>query len=237
MLTRSNTSIATITADTKFLAVGSDAAATAASAGGLDAVALGARANASAANSVAIGAGSVADRNLAGLGLPATVVGTVSFGAKDAERQLVNVAAGTQATDAVNKGQMDTEIADVRSDIATDITEIQNTINDTTNTTINEKTKYLAVNSTGTAAAATGVDSIAVGGGSSVAAGVTGGVALGNNAKVNAGALNSVAIGAGSVADRCAFWAGTAGTVSFGTRRCGSVSWSMLPPGRKQPMR
>lgn len=40
-------------------------------------------------------------------------------------------------------------IAAVRSDIATDITEIQNTINDTTNTTINEKTKYLAVNSTG----------------------------------------------------------------------------------------
>lgn len=87
-------SIINIAADTKFLAVGSLATATAASATGADAVALGANANASAANSVAIGANSVADRNLAGLGLPATVVGTVSFGAKDAERQLVNVAAG-----------------------------------------------------------------------------------------------------------------------------------------------
>ena len=53
-----------------------------------------------AADSVAIGANSVADRS-----------GTVSVGAPGSERQIVNVADGTAATDAATVGQVDTAIA------------------------------------------------------------------------------------------------------------------------------
>lgn len=66
-----------------------------AAAAGLDSVAVGTGASATAANSIAVGAGAVADRE-----------GTVSVGAAGAERQVVNVAAGTQATDAVNLVQL-----------------------------------------------------------------------------------------------------------------------------------
>jgi trimeric autotransporter adhesin len=55
----------------------------------------GATVTSAAANAVAIGAGSVADR-----------ANTVSVGAAGAERQITNVAAGTQPTDAVNVGQL-----------------------------------------------------------------------------------------------------------------------------------
>ncbi len=67
-----------------------------AAAAGLDSIAVGMGASATAANSIAVGAGAVADR-----------ADTVSVGAAGAERQVVNVAAGTQATDAVNLGQLE----------------------------------------------------------------------------------------------------------------------------------
>jgi autotransporter adhesin len=66
---------------------------TSASANG--AVALGAGANASGTNSVALGFGSVANRGNA-----------VSVGTTGSERQIINVAAGAQATDAVNVSQL-----------------------------------------------------------------------------------------------------------------------------------
>jgi len=69
-------------------------------ASGVDATAVGDRAVASAANSVALGAGSVADR-----------ANSVSVGSVGAERQITHVADGTEATDAVNKGQLDRGIA------------------------------------------------------------------------------------------------------------------------------
>jgi len=53
---------------------------------------------------VALGQGSVADR-----------ANTVSVGSVGGERQITNVAAGTQATDAVNKGQLDSGIASANS--------------------------------------------------------------------------------------------------------------------------
>ncbi|MFL9917316.1 YadA-like family protein [Paraburkholderia fungorum] len=62
---------------------------------GDEATALGAFAPASAANSVALGGDSTADR-----------ANTVSVGAVGSERQIVNVAAATQATDAANFGQL-----------------------------------------------------------------------------------------------------------------------------------
>ncbi|ONW19732.1 hypothetical protein A8E94_07090, partial [Burkholderia cenocepacia] len=66
-----------------------------ASATGATATALGRGALASGTNSVALGANSVGDRNNA-----------VSVGSTSLQRQIVNVAAGTQNTDAVNVGQL-----------------------------------------------------------------------------------------------------------------------------------
>jgi len=42
---------------------------------------------------------------------------TVSVGSVGGERQIANVATGTQATDAVNKGQLDTAIATIDSSL------------------------------------------------------------------------------------------------------------------------
>lgn len=87
-------------------AVGANSSATAesstaigsgANASGSSATAIGTGATAGATGSVAIGAGSVANRP-----------NTVSVGAIGTERQVTNVAAGTQATDAVNLGQLGT---------------------------------------------------------------------------------------------------------------------------------
>ncbi|XMM86839.1 ESPR-type extended signal peptide-containing protein [Stenotrophomonas maltophilia] len=64
-------------------------------AAGANSTALGNGSQAQATNSVALGAGSVANR-----------ANTVSVGASGAERQVVNVADGTQATDAVNVRQL-----------------------------------------------------------------------------------------------------------------------------------
>jgi len=74
------------------IAVGSNTSATA-----KNAVAVGANASATANNSVALGAGSVADR------ANAVSVGTTAAGG---QRQVTNVAAGTDGTDAVNVNQM-----------------------------------------------------------------------------------------------------------------------------------
>jgi trimeric autotransporter adhesin len=71
----------------------------AAVASGNHATAMGANAKASADNSVALGANSVADR-----------ANTVSVGAAGSERQIVNVAAGTEATDAVNVQQLNAAV-------------------------------------------------------------------------------------------------------------------------------
>jgi trimeric autotransporter adhesin len=74
---------------------GSTAAGESASATGNNSTALGSNSSATGNNSVALGAGSVADRD-----------NTVSVGAPGAERQITNVAAGTQRTDAANWGQV-----------------------------------------------------------------------------------------------------------------------------------
>jgi autotransporter adhesin len=73
----------------------------AAVASGNHATAMGANAKASADNSVALGANSVADR-----------ANTVSVGAAGSERQIANVAAGTEATDAVNVEQLNAAVGD-----------------------------------------------------------------------------------------------------------------------------
>jgi autotransporter adhesin len=76
-------------------AVGANAAAT-----GVNSTAIGAGAQAANANSVALGQGSVTDRD-----------NSVSVGSAGNERQITNVARGTESTDAVNVGQMQDSVA------------------------------------------------------------------------------------------------------------------------------
>ncbi|MCE4544474.1 MULTISPECIES: YadA family autotransporter adhesin [unclassified Caballeronia] len=90
-----------------------------ATASGAHATAMGANAVASADNSVALGANSMADR-----------ANTVSVGAAGAERQITNVAAGTQATDAVNVGQLNLASAQAQSYTDARISGVQSQIND-----------------------------------------------------------------------------------------------------------
>jgi len=91
--------VAAVVAPVTSVAMGDGAVAS-----GASATAIGQGASATAANSVALGQGSVADR-----------ADTVSVGAVGAERQVTNVAAGSAATDAVNKGQLDGGIATANS--------------------------------------------------------------------------------------------------------------------------
>jgi peptidoglycan hydrolase CwlO-like protein len=77
---------------TNSIAIGTDASV---GAGASGSIAFGNNASATALNSVALGAGSLADR-----------ANTISVGSVGSERQIVNVAAGTQSTDAVNLGQL-----------------------------------------------------------------------------------------------------------------------------------
>jgi trimeric autotransporter adhesin len=90
------------------------------SATGSDSVAIGPMAAASKSGSIALGANSIADRgaitaiadplSLTG-GTVTTTTGELSVGSTAAPRQITNVAAGTQVTDAVNVGQITPIIA------------------------------------------------------------------------------------------------------------------------------
>ncbi|TDX14545.1 autotransporter adhesin, partial [Buttiauxella sp. BIGb0552] len=170
---------------------GSIATGNHAKASGLDSVAIGNSANATASNAVALGANSVADR-----------ADSVSVGAAGKERQIVNVAAGTRDTDAVNLAQL--------NKVTGDITNIDNTVNNISSGTDG----MFQVNNTdglpkpvvegknalagGAGSAASGDNSMAVGT-SAKSSGVDS-VALGNSSYATA--KNSVALGANSVADR-----------------------------------
>ncbi|MFM0056698.1 YadA-like family protein, partial [Paraburkholderia phytofirmans] len=85
-----------VTNATNSVGLGANAVVTTA---GTNSMALGSGSTVSAANAVAIGYNSTADR-----------ANTVSVGASGSTRQIVNVAAGSQDTDAVNLGQMNTAI-------------------------------------------------------------------------------------------------------------------------------
>jgi autotransporter adhesin len=98
---------------TNAVAIGEGASVSAASG-----TAIGQGASATATNSVALGQGSVADRE-----------NTVSVGSAGNERQVTNVAAGTQATDAVNKAQLDTGVADAKAYTDTTATQTLTTAN------------------------------------------------------------------------------------------------------------
>ena len=113
---------ATDAAALESIALGTDANV---GASGVGSVALGSGSSVIVANSVALGADSIASRGpLAGyvaFGLPGTQnsVGEVSVGAVGAERQITNVAPGSSPTDAVNMAQLQA----VASTIPTDAVE------------------------------------------------------------------------------------------------------------------
>ena len=85
---------------------GATAIGAASQVGASNATTIGARSTATGANSVAIGYGSVANQ-----------ANTVSVGTVGGERRIVNVAAGTAATDAVNVSQLTTATAAINSSI------------------------------------------------------------------------------------------------------------------------
>ncbi|WP_244815239.1 YadA-like family protein [Caballeronia sp. Lep1P3] len=82
------------------------------------ATAIGANSQATADNSVALGASSVADR-----------AQTVSVGSAGSERQITNVAAGTQDTDMVNVKQLDDSVAQANSYTDSVVGGMQNQVN------------------------------------------------------------------------------------------------------------
>lgn len=91
-------------------------------AGGTGSVALGNGANATVANSLALGANAVASRGARagyaapGLAAPQNSFGEVSVGAPGGERQITNVAAGSAGTDAVNVSQLTSTLAAATGD-------------------------------------------------------------------------------------------------------------------------
>ncbi|EMN1410116.1 YadA-like family protein [Enterobacter cloacae] len=82
-------------------------------------VALGNGSSATASNSVALGANSVADR-----------MNTVSVGVAGGERQITNVAAGTELTDAVNVGQLKQTEANANQYTNNQFKALKNMVND-----------------------------------------------------------------------------------------------------------
>jgi len=215
-----NTRISNINnAGTRFVKVNSTLADAAAA--GVESVAIGGGASATADNAVAIGSGSIADR-----------ADTVSVGIAGGERQLVNVAAGTATTDAVNLGQLVAagqaqathlgggaavgvdgvvsaptysigsvgvdgvvttgDYNDVGSAFDAVDGSLSNLNTQISNINNGAASRFLRVNSTGVDAAATGVDAVALGAAASATA--AGSVALGSNSVADR--ENSVSVGA-----------------------------------------
>ncbi|KWB25138.1 hypothetical protein WL32_06805 [Burkholderia cepacia] len=173
------------------VALGSGAQAT-----GGKSLALGNGASVATLGGVALGAGSVADRVAGSYVDPisgysfTTLFGAVSVGASGALRQITNVAPGTQLTDAVNLGQLQSAISSLNL-----------VINNLPTPPIGPSTggnqTWITGNSTTYAPpVASGLNATA-GGSGSVASG-SGSTALGDHA--TASGANSVALGANSVA-------------------------------------
>ncbi|MFP3583857.1 YadA-like family protein [Paraburkholderia sp. SIMBA_055] len=171
------------------------------SATGTNAVAIGGAASATTANSVALGSNSVANSAtlatagftpVGGTAISAATAagGEVSVGAAGAERRITNVAAGLNATDAVNVSQLQSEDAKVNnvsnnlSNLAGNVTNMNNTVNNIVN---GGGVKYFHANSTLADSSATGTDAVAIGG--NAQATTANSVALGSNSVANSATL------------------------------------------------
>jgi len=162
---------------------------------GQKAISFGTSSAASAANSVALGSDTVADRD-----------NTVSIGNSSNQRQLVQVARGTQATDAVNLSQLTPVVAALGggATVAADgsVTSPTFTLKGTNYSTVgaalaaladsSSSGKYFHVNSTQDDSAATGLNAVAIGALSTSSGNQT--VAIGNKA-ISSGSNESIAIG------------------------------------------
>src|SRR5471032_2200323 len=201
------------------VAVGSNAKALAAStssfgalavSSGVQSTALGSHATATGVASTAIGMNALADRD-----------NTVSIGNATTQRQLVQVARGTQTNDAVNVSQLTPLVSALGGDATLkadgSVTGPAYTLKGTTYNTVGDaltaladssgSSKYFHVNSTLDDSTATGTDSIAIGGAASSA--LNGDIAIGSTAKASGmlrqdqddGSLSAIAIGSHAVAN------------------------------------
>jgi autotransporter adhesin len=192
---------ASLAAGTSSWAAGdnSTAVGTLSTAAGENSTALGYQASASADGSVALGNGSIADR-----------ANTVSVGSAGAERQITNVAAGTEATDAVNLSQLDAATTGATRYFKA--TGANDGSDDATANGDHSVAIGSYANAAGIASFAAGTSSWAAGDNSTAVGTLS--TAAGENStalgyQAIASAANSVALGNGSVADR-------ANTVSVG---------------------
>ncbi|MBW8837349.1 MAG: adhesin, partial [Burkholderia sp.] len=166
------------------------------SATGTDAVAIGGAASATTANSVALGSNSVANSAtlttagftpVGGTAISAATAagGEVSVGAAGKERRITNVAAGLNATDAVNVSQLQSEDAKVNT-VNNNLNNLSNTVNNITN---GAGTKYFHANSTLVDSSAVGTNAVAIGG--AATATTANSVALGSNSVANSATLTT----------------------------------------------
>ncbi|HBE9089898.1 TPA: YadA-like family protein, partial [Serratia fonticola] len=170
---------------------GSIATGNNAKASGKDSTAIGNGAASTASNSVALGANSLADRD-----------NSVSVGSAGHERQITNLAAGKEDTDAVNVAQL--------REVSGDVTNVSNAITKISNGTdgmfqVNNTDNLSKPTVTGKNALAGGAGSTASGDnsmtvGTQARSAGTDSVALGNSS--SATGRNSVALGTNSTADR-----------------------------------
>ncbi|WP_059259221.1 YadA-like family protein [Escherichia albertii] len=225
----------------------------------INGIAIGSNAHANHANSIAMGNGSETTRGAQtgytayNMDAPQNSVGEFSVGSEDGQRQITNVAAGSQDTDAVNVGQLkvtDAQVAQNTQSITNLNTQVGNL--DTRVTTLENgmgdiittgSTKYFKANTTGVDANAQGKDSVAIGSGSIAAADNS--VALGTGSEANE--ENTVSVGSSTNQRRITNVAAgkndtdavnvaqlkssEAGSVRYDTKSDGSVDYSNISLG------
>ncbi|MCQ8934532.1 YadA-like family protein [Escherichia albertii] len=225
----------------------------------INGIAIGSNSRANHANSIAMGNGSETTRGAQtgytayNMDAPQNSVGEFSVGSEDGQRQITNVAAGSQDTDAVNVGQLkvtDAQVAQNTQSITNLNTQVGNL--DTRVSTLENgmgdiittgSTKYFKANTTGVDANAQGKDSVAIGSGSIAAADNS--VALGTGSEANE--ENTVSVGSSTNQRRITNVAAgkndtdavnvaqlkssEAGSVRYDTKSDGSVDYSNISLG------
>ncbi|WP_266118899.1 YadA-like family protein [Escherichia albertii] len=225
----------------------------------INGIAIGSNAHANHANSIAMGNGSETTRGAQtgytayNMDAPQNSVGEFSVGSEDGQRQITNVAAGSQDTDAVNVGQLkvtDAQVAQNTQSITNLNTQVGNL--DTRVSTLENgmgdiittgSTKYFKANTTGVDANAQGKDSVAIGSGSIAAADNS--VALGTGSEANE--ENTVSVGSSTNQRRITNVAAgkndtdavnvaqlkssEAGSVRYATNEDGSINYTTMNLG------
>ncbi|MEQ1926063.1 YadA-like family protein [Escherichia albertii] len=225
----------------------------------INGIAIGSNAHANHANNIAMGNDSETTRGAQtgytayNMDAPQNSVGEFSVGSEDGQRQITNVAAGSQDTDAVNVGQLkvtDAQVAQNTQSITNLNTQVGNL--DTRVTTLENgmgdiittgSTKYFKTNTDGVDANAQGKDSVAIGSGSIAAADNS--VALGTGSEANE--ENTVSVGSSTNQRRITNVAAgkndtdavnvaqlkssEAGSVRYATNEDGSINYTTMNLG------